>query len=76
MPAFARTRVSHPPWLAALHPRAVPFSRLTLTAQLEVLAHPAPRIVGGLPPVESLSGKVAAPGNGGNIARDSLAAHG
>jgi hypothetical protein len=41
MPAFARTRVSKPPMLANHRQCAVPFSRLTLTAQLEVLAHPA-----------------------------------
>jgi len=41
MPAFARARVSKPPLLAAKRPCAMPFSRLTLTAQLEVLAHPA-----------------------------------
>lgn len=41
MPAFARARVSKPPMLVNDCPCAVPFSRLTLTAQLEVLAHPA-----------------------------------
>ena len=41
MPAFARTRVSKPPLLATKRPCPVPFSRLTLAAQLEVLAHPA-----------------------------------
>jgi hypothetical protein len=41
LPAFARTRVFKPPLLATRRPCAVPFSRLTLTAQLEVLVHPA-----------------------------------
>lgn len=41
MPAFARARVVKPPLLAAKRLCAVPFSRLTLTAQLEVLAQPA-----------------------------------
>jgi glycosyltransferase involved in cell wall biosynthesis len=40
MPAFARARISQPPLFAARHPCAVPFSRLTLSAQLEVLARP------------------------------------
>jgi glycosyltransferase involved in cell wall biosynthesis len=40
MPALARARISEPPVLAASAPRPVPFSRLTLTAQLEVLARP------------------------------------
>jgi glycosyltransferase involved in cell wall biosynthesis len=40
MPAFARSRVSKPLLLATHRLSAVPFSRLTLTAQLEVLAHP------------------------------------
>jgi len=41
LPAFARSRALQPPILAAKRPCAVPFSRLTLAAQLEVLAHPA-----------------------------------
>ncbi len=40
MPAFARSLVPQPPILATKLPGAVPFSRLTLTAQLEVLANP------------------------------------
>jgi glycosyltransferase involved in cell wall biosynthesis len=40
MPTFARARVSQPSILAAKRPCPVPFSRLTLAAQLEVLAHP------------------------------------
>lgn len=40
MPAFARAQVSKPPMLATKRPCPVPFSRLTLAAQLEVLAHP------------------------------------
>lgn len=41
MPAFARARVSRPPMLTTQRPFAIAFSRLTLTAQLEVLARPA-----------------------------------
>jgi glycosyltransferase involved in cell wall biosynthesis len=41
MPAFARARASKPPVLATKHPLPLPFSRLTLTAQLEVLVRPA-----------------------------------
>ena len=41
MPAFARARVPTPWFLANRAACAVPFSRLTLAAQLEVLAHPA-----------------------------------
>jgi glycosyltransferase involved in cell wall biosynthesis len=41
LPAFARARVLLPPMLAITHLCPVPFSRLTLTAQLEVLACPA-----------------------------------
>lgn len=41
MPAFARAGVSKPPMLANHHPCPVAFSRLTLAAQLEVLARPA-----------------------------------
>lgn len=41
MPAFARARVSDPPMLATRVACPIAFSRLTLTAQLEVLAHPA-----------------------------------
>jgi len=40
MPASVRERASKPPLLATQSPCPVPFSRLTLTAQLEVLAHP------------------------------------
>jgi glycosyltransferase involved in cell wall biosynthesis len=40
MPAFARARVSKPHLFASNSRAAVPFSRLTLTAQLQVLAHP------------------------------------
>lgn len=40
MPAFARPLVSAPGRLAIREACAVPFSRLTLAAQLEVLAHP------------------------------------
>ncbi len=41
MPAFARARVSEPPMLATRVACPIAFSRLTLIAQLEVLAHPA-----------------------------------
>jgi len=41
MPSLARRLVSAPVVLAAKCPCPVPFSRLTLTAQLEVLARPA-----------------------------------
>lgn len=41
MPALARNLVPTPALLAAKKPQPVPFSRLTLTAQLEVLARPA-----------------------------------
>jgi glycosyltransferase involved in cell wall biosynthesis len=41
MPVFARMRISQSPILTTKFPCAVPFSRLTLTAQLEVLARPA-----------------------------------
>jgi hypothetical protein len=41
MPWLARKLVSLPPVLAAERAQPVPFSRLTLTAQLEVLARPA-----------------------------------
>jgi glycosyltransferase involved in cell wall biosynthesis len=41
MPAFARARASEPPLLASRRRRPVPFSRLTLAAQLEVLARPS-----------------------------------
>jgi len=41
MPAFARAQVSSLPPHASMHPGPVPFSRLTLAAQLEVLAQPA-----------------------------------
>jgi glycosyltransferase involved in cell wall biosynthesis len=41
MPSLARELVSLPQMLAAEHAHPVPFSRLTLTAQLEVLARPA-----------------------------------
>ncbi len=41
LPAFARTLIATPPLLAARHPQAVPLSRLTLAAQLEILARPA-----------------------------------
>jgi glycosyltransferase involved in cell wall biosynthesis len=40
MPALARARAPQPPWLATRRPGPVPFSRLTLTAQLEILARP------------------------------------
>lgn len=40
MPARARSRLSLPALLAAEHRQAVPFSRLTLAAQLEILARP------------------------------------
>lgn len=40
MPSLARKLVSLPPVLAAARPSPVPFSRLTLTAQIEVLACP------------------------------------
>lgn len=40
MPASARTRISQPPLLAAKRPHEIAFSRLTLTAQLEVLTCP------------------------------------
>jgi hypothetical protein len=40
VPAFLRARVTKPPMLATKLPCAVPFSRLTLAAQMEVLAHP------------------------------------
>ncbi len=41
MPASVRKQVSEPVLLVAKRPRAVPFSRFTLTAQLEILAQPA-----------------------------------
>lgn len=41
MPARLRARLSPPPLLAAEPQRAIPFSRLTLAAQLEILARPA-----------------------------------
>jgi glycosyltransferase involved in cell wall biosynthesis len=41
MPTFARTKVSKPAMLVIPRPHPVAFSRLTLTAQLDVLAHPA-----------------------------------
>lgn len=40
MPGFARERVSQPSMLATKVPGPVPFSHLTLTAQMEVLARP------------------------------------
>lgn len=40
MPAWARRRVSSPPMLASARPRPIPFSRLTLSAQLEILTRP------------------------------------
>ncbi|MBI3850546.1 MAG: glycosyltransferase family 4 protein [Verrucomicrobia bacterium] len=40
MPSLARELVSLPPVLAAERPCPVPFSRLSLTAQIEVLARP------------------------------------
>ena len=40
MPPFARERVAQPVLLATNRPGPVPFSRLTLTAQLEILARP------------------------------------
>ena len=41
MPASVRKQVSEPVLLATKRPQAVPFSRLTLAAQLEILARPA-----------------------------------
>jgi glycosyltransferase involved in cell wall biosynthesis len=41
MPSRARELVALPPVLTSALPHPFPFSRLTLTAQLEVLAHPA-----------------------------------
>jgi hypothetical protein len=41
MPVSLRARVAQPFMLASPRPRPVPFSRLTLTAQLKVLSHPA-----------------------------------
>ncbi len=41
MPARIRARIPWPILLTAKIPRPVPFSRLTLTAQLEILARPA-----------------------------------
>lgn len=41
MPASVRAKVSTPPLLAARRPGPVAFSRLTLAAQLEILARPA-----------------------------------
>lgn len=41
MPASVRKQVSQPVLLVTQRPHAVPFSRLTLTAQLEILARPA-----------------------------------
>ncbi|MFO1513605.1 MAG: glycosyltransferase [Verrucomicrobiota bacterium] len=41
MPAFARKQVPPPRLLAAQHPQPISFSRLTLAAQLEILARPA-----------------------------------
>lgn len=40
LPAIARRFVSPPPWLSVEDKSPVPFSRLTLTAQLQVLASP------------------------------------
>lgn len=40
LPRACRGWVRLPAWLHAAAPRGVPFSRLTFTAQLEVLAHP------------------------------------
>lgn len=40
MPALARRRVRLPPMLANVRPHPVPFSRLTLAGQLEVLSRP------------------------------------
>jgi hypothetical protein len=42
MPSLARELVFLPPVLAAERPLPVPFSRLTLTAQIEVLSRPTP----------------------------------
>jgi hypothetical protein len=42
MPSRARELAALPAVLARALPHPFPFSRLTLTAQLEVLAHPAP----------------------------------
>ncbi len=41
LPGACRHLAGQPALLAAKEPQPVPFSRLTLTAQLEVLAHPA-----------------------------------
>lgn len=41
LPKVARTHLEVPPLLNAERPRSVPFSRLTLTAQIEILAQPA-----------------------------------
>jgi len=41
LPGVCRKLAGQPAFLAATQPQPVPFSRLTLTAQLEVLAHPA-----------------------------------
>jgi hypothetical protein len=42
LPGACRTLAGRPPLIAASQERPMAFSRLTLTAQLEVLAHPAP----------------------------------
>ncbi|HWN94621.1 MAG TPA: glycosyltransferase [Methylomirabilota bacterium] len=41
LPGACRSLPGRPALLAARQPQPIPFSRLTLTAQLEVLAHPA-----------------------------------
>ncbi len=41
LPRVCQDWVQLPPWLDKTAPRGVPFSRLTLTGQLEVLTHPA-----------------------------------
>jgi hypothetical protein len=40
MPAFARAQISKPPMLATKRPCPVPFSRLALAAQMQILARP------------------------------------
>lgn len=64
LPAFARKRALPPPVLANARPRTVPFSRLTLTAQLEVLTHPAKETWGACAPLnpwlETWRGRAAA----------------
>ena len=60
MPRAASQLAGEPAVLAAgKEPCPVPFSRLTLTAQLEVLAQPVEAVVGAVPSAQSVSEDVA-----------------